>query len=128
MESTLLLSKIIGPVLILRSISILIDREHFKEMVRGLDKEISTISFSLFPVALVMTATALAVLHTDRSTPAGILITLIAYGGILKGSLIILFPKVLLPKAQLLVQAGFLNVVMAVCGIIGVYFCWVGYF
>ena len=127
MESTILLAKVIGPVLVLRSISILIDREHFKAMVDGLDKEISTVSFSLFPVALLMSAIALAVLHTDRSTPAGLLITVIAYGGILKGSLIILFPRLLLPKAKMLVEAGFLNVVTVVCALVGAYFCWVGY-
>ncbi len=49
MEFTVLFSKIVGPVLIIRALSILIDRKHFFEMVRGLDEEVTTVSFSFFP-------------------------------------------------------------------------------
>lgn len=127
MDTTLFLAKVIGPVLVLRSVSILFDRAHFKAMLDGLDKEISTISFSLFPIALLMSAIALAIVHEDRATPAGMMITVIAYGGILKASLLILFPKLIVAKAQMLGRAGFLNVVVTVCAIVGAYFCWIGY-
>jgi hypothetical protein len=127
MELTMLLAKIIGPVLLLRALSIVIDRAHFVAMLDGLDHEIRTISFSFFPIALTMTCIALAVVHSDSSSVAGILIYVIAWGGILKGSALILFPHVLVTKARVLQQAGFLNVVLVVCFVVGGYFTWFGY-
>ncbi len=128
METTILLAKILGPVLLLRGVSILLDRQHFKEMLDGLERESATVAFSLFPIALLMACVALALLHTDTSSPAAILIRLIAWGGMAKASLLILFPRVVVAKARLLGQAGFIQVVWAVCTGVGGYFAWFGYF
>jgi len=128
MERTRLISKIVGPVLLLRAVSIVIDRQHFLEMNRGLETEIGTVSFSMFPIALFMTCTALAILHRDISSLAGILIRLMAWGGIIKASLLIVFPHLLASKAEFVEKVGFLNVVLAVCCMVGAYFTWFGYF
>ena len=50
MATTLLLSKILGPVLLLRGISILAGR---------LEKEATSVAFSVFPVILLMAGIAL---------------------------------------------------------------------
>jgi hypothetical protein len=128
MELTELVSKVIGPVLLLRAVSILFDRRHFLEMLRGLEREITTVSFSLFPIALLMTCIALAVCHSDTSSLAAILIHVIAWGGILKSSALILFPRVVVAKARALERAGFLHVVLVVCSLVGGYFTWYGFF
>ncbi len=128
MELTSLLSKIIGPVLLLRALSILLDREHFLEMIAGLEREVTTVSFSLFPIALLMSCIALASVHSDLSSPAGLLLLAIAWGGMVKASALILFPRAVLEKARLLGRAGFLNVVLVVCFVVGGYFTWFGYF
>ncbi len=127
MEMTVLLAKIVGPVLVLRGVSILIDREHFVSLLEGLDKEVNTISFSMFPIAMLMAAIALAVTHRDTSSLAAILFHLIAWGAIVKTSLLILFPKLLVAKAQMLGRAGFLNVVLVMCLAVGGYLTWFGY-
>jgi len=127
MELTTLLAKIIGPVLLLRALSIVIDRAHFVAMLDGLEDEVRTISFSFFPIALLMSCIALAVVHSDSSSLAGMLIHVIAWGGILKGSALILLPHVVVTKARVLQQAGFLNVVLVVCFVVGGYFTWFGY-
>lgn len=127
MELTTLLSKIIGPVLLLRALSIVIDRAHFVAMLDGLEEEIRTISFSFFPIALTMTCIALAVVHSDSSSLAGVLIHVIAWGGMIKGSALILFPDAVVAKARVLQRAGFLNVVLVVCFVVGGYFTWFGY-
>jgi heme/copper-type cytochrome/quinol oxidase subunit 4 len=127
METTRLITQIVGPVLLLRAVSILIDRAHFVEMARGVEREITTVAFSLFPIALMMTGIALAQLHTDRSSPAAVLIAVMAWGAILKASGLILFPRVMAAKARALERAGFLSVVVAVCVLVGGYFTWFGY-
>ncbi len=128
MEFTVLFSKIVGPVLIIRALSILIDRNHFFEMVDGLKAEITTVSFSFFPVALFMTAVAILVTHSDTSSLAAILIYIIAWGALAKSTVLMLFPGVAVDKAKLLVKAGFLNVVLLVCFAAGGIFTYFGSF
>ena len=127
MAFTVLFSKIVGPLLLVRVLSVLIDRRHFSEMVDGLEKEIRTVSFSLFVVGLFMTAVAILVTHSDTSSLAVIMIHIIAWGGLAKGTLLILFPRVAVQKAKLLVQAGFLYVVLVVCFASGGIFTYFGY-
>ena len=127
METTVLVARIIGPVLLLRAVSIVIDRRHFVAMIRGLDREVETVSFSLFAIAMLMAFIALANVHTDTSTPAALLVHAIAWLGMIKASALVLFPRAVVAKAQLLERAGFLNVVLAVCLVVGAYFTWFGY-
>jgi hypothetical protein len=97
-------------------------------MVRGLDREVATISFSMFPIVLLLTCIFLAATPAIEASFAGLLIRLMAWGGILKASGLILFPRAMAAKAQLLEQAGFLYVVLAMCLAVGAYFTWFGYF
>jgi hypothetical protein len=128
MSTTSVITKVIGPVLLLRAGSIVIDRQHFITMLGGLDREVETIAFSFFPIALLMGCIGILVLHTDRSSVAAILIRLMAWGGAIKASGLMLFPSSMAAKAVLLQRAGFLNVVLAVCLLVGGYFTWFGYF
>ena len=91
-------------------------------MVRGLDREVTTVSFSFFPIALFMACIALAVVHSDTSSLAAILIHVIAWAGMAKGVALILFPAAVVRKAATLERAGFLNVVLLVCLLVGGYF------
>lgn len=125
---TLLLSKVVGPVLLLRAISILIDRKHFVRMIDQIEDESKTIAFSMFPIAMLMTGIAIAVTHTDTSSIAAILFHLIAWGMIIKTSLLIVFPTLLARKVRLLPRNGFLNVVFLACVVVGAYLTWFGYF
>ena len=127
MDLTTLVARIVGPVLLVRGVSIVIDRPHFVKMVQGLDHEITTVSFSLFPIALMMVGIAL-VLNRDLSTTAGLLIYLMAWGAILKSAGLILMPRVMAAKARALAGAGFISLVLVVCFVIGGYFTWFGYF
>ena len=128
MGTTLFLSKIIGPVLVLRGLSIILDREHFYAMIDGLEQEMKTISFSLVPVALLMAGITVATLHEDTSSIAGVIIFLTAWGMIIKASLLILVPRLLARKIPLIRKFGFIYVVCVMTLVIGVYLCYVGYF
>ena len=119
---------VVGPVLLLRALSILIDPAHFGALVHGLDREIATVSFSVFPIALLMVCIAGAAVHTDGSSLAAILIRLIFWGGMLKAAALILFPGFVVSKAQGLERAGFLHVVTVVTLVAGSYFTWFGFF
>lgn len=128
METTLFLSKIVGPVLLVRGISILYDREHFKQMVAGLPREVATVSFSLFPVALMMAGIAILLTLDHTSSLASLIFLLMGWGAIIKASLLMMFPKLIVAKARVLVEGGFLNVVLSTCLAMGAYLTWFGYF
>ncbi len=110
MELTLFMSKVVGPVLLLRAASILIDRDHFYSLLDNLDRESKTISFSMFPIGMLMVAISVVLVHEDMSSVAAILFHLIAWGMIIKTSLLILFPTIMAQKAVLIGQRGFLDV------------------
>ncbi len=128
MTVTLVLAKVLGPLLVLRGLSLIVDRPHFQAMLRGLDQEVSTVSFSMIPVALFAAGALLVTAGADSSTAAGILFQVMAWGMMLKAGALILFPRLVVRKAQMLGQAGFLNVVCVVTLLAGGYLSWVGYF
>ena len=127
MTITLVLAKVIGPLLMLRGLSLIVDRPHFQAMLRGLDQEVSTVSFSMIPVALFAAGALLVTAGADSSSATGILFQVMAWGMMLKASALILFPRLVVKKAQMLGQAGFLNVVCAMTLAVGGYLSWVGY-
>jgi hypothetical protein len=75
-----------------------------------------------------MTCITLALFHSDTSSVAAIFVRVIAWGGIIKASALILFPNAVVAKARALERAGFLNVVLVLCFVVGAYFTWFGYF
>ena len=128
MESTMFLSRIIGPLLIIRGMSIILDREHFRHIMNNLEEEMHTISFAMVPVAIMMGALAIIQLHHDWSSPAAILFHLAAWGAIAKTTAIILVPKLVAAKVKILARAGFLEVTWVATFTVGGYLTWFGYF
>lgn len=127
MEFTVLFCKVVGPLLLIRGISLVLDRQHFVEMLEGVEREATSVSFSFFPIALFLACATIAVTYSDYSSPAAILIHLIAWGGILKATAMMLFPRLVLAKARMMGRLGFLHVVTVVCFAVGGYFTWFGY-
>ena len=128
MGLTIIMSKVVGPVLLLRAASILIDRQQFTEMLKNLEQESRTISFSMFPIAVLMTAIAIATIHTDTSSLAAIIFHLIAWMMIAQTSLLIVVPSLVAQNVRFLGRIGFVNFVCALCSVIGAYLTWFGFF
>ncbi len=82
-------------------------------MLDRLEDESKTVSFSMFPIALLMTGVAVANVHRDTSSLAAIIFHITAWGMIMKTSLLILLPGLMAKKARMIGQAGFLHVL---CG------------
>ena len=74
-----------------------------------------------------MASIALAATHSDTSSIAALLLHVIAWLGIVKGTLLILWPKVVLAQARHFGKAGFLHGAWVACAGIGIYFTWFGY-
>lgn len=127
MDFAVLFSQVVGPLLLIRVISIVLDRRHFLDMLEGAEREVTSVAFSFFPIALFVFGATIAASYSDYSSAAAILIHLIAWGAIIKATALMLIPRAVAAKARLLVRAGFLNVVLLVCLAAGGYFTWFGY-
>ena len=128
MDLNLLIAKLVGPVLLVRSLSILIDKKHFEAMLEGLDKEIKTLSFSFIPVTLFAAALFILNYQTDRTSFDGIAITCIAVLAIIKTSLLMLFPDLMVEKAKKLGELGVVAFAMFGTLSIGICLTYLGYF
>lgn len=128
METTMFLSRLVGPLLIVRGLTLILYREHFRQIMNNLEQEMRTISFAMVPVGIMMGALAILQLHHDTSSIAAIMFHLIGWGAVLKTSLIMLFPKLVAEKVKILGEWGFLTVAWVVTSATGVYFTWFGYF
>jgi hypothetical protein len=73
-----------------------------------------------------MACIALAVVPLDGSLAAKLL-RLTAWGGMAKGTALILAPQLIGSMAKWLEHAGILNVVLAGCIAVGAFFTWYGY-
>ena len=127
MDTTLFLSKIIGPVLLLSGMSILFDRQQVVTMLERLEKESTSAAFSALPVILLMASLALAVTHEDTSSPAAVILHVIAWVGILKGAALMLRPKAVLALGSRAGKKTVLHGVWVVSVGLGAYLTWFGY-
>ena len=127
METTVLLSKILGPVLLLRGISIFFDRHQVVTMLERLEEESTSAAFSALPVILFMASLAMAVTHRDTSNPAAVILHIIAWVGILKGAALILRPKAVLAFGRHAERTTVLHGICVASVGLGVYLTWFGY-
>ena len=127
METTVLLSKILGPVLLLRGISIFFDRQQVVTMLERLEEESTSAAFSALPVILFMASLAMAVTHKDTSNPAAVILHIIAWVGILKGAALILRPKAVLAFGRHAERTTVLHGICVASVGLGVYLTWFGY-
>ena len=95
-------------------------------MREGLEKEATSAAFSVLPVILLRASIALAVTHDDTSSPAAVILHVVAWAGILKGAVLILRPKVVLAYGR---HAGksVLHFAWVVSAGSGAYLTWFGY-
>lgn len=127
-ETTQNISKILGPLLLVRGVSILIAPAHFRSLIQRLETEVSSISFSMVPVFLFATFLSFALFFRDLESVAGILIFTIGVVGTVKTSVVMLVPRMLARKVRALKRIPFVEIIAATCLLAGAYFAWVGYF
>ena len=127
MDTTLFLSRVIGPLLIVRGVTIILYREHFRQIMNNLEQEMRTISFAMVPVGIMMGALAILQVHDDTSSIAAILFHIIAWGAVIKTTVIMLVPRLVAAKVKILAELGFLTVAMVATSAVGVYLTWFGY-
>ena len=127
-ETTLFLSRLIGPVCILLGISFAIHRNFYMDWFKKLKQN----GGFLFLAAIIEVTAGLAIIlsHNLLTTAPEIIITVLGYGMILEGTLVLLGGKTWIKLAvRLLSRATLIFVLSAlVLFAIGGYLTWIGYF
>ena len=96
-------------------------------MREGLEKEATSAAFSVLPVILLRASIALAVTHDDTSSPAAVILHVVAWAGILKGAVLILRPMVVLAYGRHAGKSFVLHFAWVVSAGSGGYLTWFGY-
>ncbi len=127
-ETTLFLSRLIGPICLLLGISFAIQHKFYMDWFKNIKKN----GAFLFLIALVETTVGLAVVisHNLWTSAPEIIISFLGYGMILEGTLVLLGGKTWIKLAvRLLSHTALLFGFGALFALgIGGYLTWIGYF
>lgn len=127
MDATMVLTRVFGPALFLRGISLVWNQAYYREVVDRLEQEVTSVAFLTLPGVLMVGGMALVLAPLDTSHPAGLVLRVAAWGALLKGVATMLCPRLMVKKARALVDLGFMNLAAVVCLLVGGYFSWVGF-
>ncbi len=126
MDITLLLAKIWGPVILAVGIGIFVSRPFYLKIYRDLEKD--ALAVLIFGMGAMTMGIVHVMLHNVWGTFPGIVISLLGWGLLLKGTLFTIAPGLVdragdwWIKSKLIPTAGVFMI------LIGVYLSWVGYF
>lgn len=127
MTESLLLAKIIGPIMVVTAFGVFLNMKDVKKFADEFDKDpaltfMTSMFLMIFGMIMVLT-------HNIWEFSWVILITLIGWGTLIKGALYMLFPHLITKRAKMMSRMNVLCVgggtIWLVAGVILVYF---GYF
>jgi len=124
-ETTLFLSQLIGPILIVFGLSMLIRQDAYREFIRNLSKNRSLLLYN----GIIEGGAGLAIVlnHNLWTTPAQIIISLLGWGMIVEGIFDLFVSKITI-KDIAHSGAGILNIIAVISILIGAYLAYVGFF
>ncbi len=124
-ESTLHLAQLIGPVLLLLGLSFVLKREAYHKLFKKMYKDTAF----LFITAIVELTAGVAIVlsHNLWNTLPEVLISLLGWGAILEGGLVLLNDKVSIKKMYKIMTPGLLLITALITLVAGGYLCWLGY-
>jgi hypothetical protein len=125
-ETTLALSQLMGPVLLLLGISFHLKRKDYFEMFKQLEQKASI----LFLAGIVEFTAGLSIVlhHNLWNSPAEIVITILGWGMIAEGSMALLNDKISIKKMMRSMIPSLMSVSSILLLLLGGYLCYVGYF
>ena len=125
MEITLYLSKILGPLFLVLGVGFLVSQAHYADLFKALAKRPGV----LFLIAIIELTVGLVLVinHPYVDSPVAVLITIMAWGAVIEGALILIWTR---PYMRMTLRLLSPQLIMfgAVLGIIiGMYLSWFGY-
>ena len=124
-DTTLFLSQLIGPVLILLALSMLMRQESWKAFIKGMGRDSSLL---LYNGILESTAGLAIVLHHNLwSTPAEVIISLLGWAMILEGAFDLFISKRTIKQAVKSMSDQMMKLSGIFMLVIGAYLTWFGF-
>lgn len=125
-ETTLFLTQIMGPVLVIMGLGILVNQKHFMNAYTKLMKE----PFSIFFATLTMltVGTVLVFKHFLWGSVNEILVTIVGLGILGKGILFAIIPDAFESITSKVVTPMILKLGATLWVLVGIYFIWSGFY
>ncbi len=125
MDVSILLARLIGPLYLAAGIGLLLNRDHYREMLRSLPANSLLYYVSGF-LALIF-GVAILQFHNLWVTDWRVVLTLLGWLGLAKGILLLVFPQVGLRLSAWFARSSMILVAGAFALLLGNWFCYVGY-
>ena len=127
METSIFLSRVIGPLFIIVSLGLIVNTADYKAMLKDVGKN----PFALYIGGFIayLFGALIIVVHNVWGWNSGVILTLVGYAGLLKGICILLFPDVSLRMANAMIAGkNCLRSAGVVTLILGAYLSYLGFF
>jgi hypothetical protein len=125
MEVSILLAKLLGVYLIVVSLAVSLNKELYDRML----KEYAKNPLAYYPFAVVTLILGLLMVNLHNEWVAGwqVVVTLVAWGTVVKGFIGLVFPSILVGIAKAFKDRVYYNLAILIALLIGVYLTYVGF-
>lgn len=126
MDITETLAQIWGPMLIAIGVGILFSANYYKKIYRDLESE----PLAVLGLGMVLMAVGImqVLVHNVWASIPQIVISLVAWGTLLKGVVLVTFPRLVDQVGNKVAVSGIIPVVSVGALALGAYITWIGYF
>ena len=125
-DTTLLVIRLMGPVYLVVGLGFLLSKDYYKGMVTTMRNE--NMAMLLAGMVAMIIGLLLVMNHNYWSTLPEILVSLLGWGSLVKGGIILLKPNAFDGMLKYFMSDKVLGVSGVIVGVLGLYFMVVGYF
>ncbi len=124
-EMTMYLGQLLAPVYLVVALGFLVNGDYYKKAYGSLKGDMFMFLMGIMSLVL---GVVLVKAHNLWTTAPEVIVSLVAWGALLKGLWIVLFPKSVLSLSKWMSKSGFFNFVWVVALALGLYLGWAVYF
>ncbi len=125
MDTTLFLAQLWGPAILAVGIGIFVSRSYYIRIYRDLEKE--ALAVLVFGMVMMIAGIAQIMYHNVWDTLPQIIISIIGWGTLVKGTVFIVAPRIVDKTGDGWVKTGLIPLAGACTVIIGAYLSWFAY-
>ena len=125
MDVSILLARLIGPLYLVAGIGLLLNRDHYREMLRSLPA--NSLLYYLSGFLALIFGLAILQFHNLWVADWRVILTLLGWLGVAKGVLLLVLPQAAMRLTASLTHGSLLLGSAVVALLLGNWFCYVGY-
>lgn len=123
-EMTMYLGQLLAPVYLVVALGFLFHGDYYKKVYASIKDDMFMLVMGLMSLVLGI---VLVKAHNLWTTAPEVIVSLVAWGALLKGLWIVLFPKSVVKVSKWMSKSGMFNVAWVIALVLGLYLGWAVY-